>query len=149
MRILLPLLDLMLLSYDVKCEASPDSLLGVLKSEMYKKRFYDSQKDRRVRLFKQQQRAISLTNLAARYALCHDLYEEYKNHVFDSAYVYALRLNQISKLMQNILLSSAIWPQVTPDRTGDTCLSTTLPVSLINSMCSNPLRAGFNRSSKT
>ncbi|MDB5109995.1 MAG: hypothetical protein JWR67_1109 [Mucilaginibacter sp.] len=101
MKVLLSVL-LMLLSIIVKGEKSTDSLLNVLKSEISQKNLYDKQKDQRIKLLKQTLAEVPKKNYGVKYTLYDKLYEEYRDYVFDSAYVYTQKLLLTSKLMHDL-----------------------------------------------
>jgi hypothetical protein len=101
MKVLLSIFLLVLLPSYAKCNSSADSLLGVLKSEIHKKKFYDDEKDRRIQLLKETLNSTATDNFSARYALCDKLYSEYKDYVFDSAHVYTRKLLMLSSQMHD------------------------------------------------
>jgi hypothetical protein len=102
MKVLLSILLLVLLPSYAKCYSSADSLLGVLKSEIHKKKFYDDEKDRRIKTLKEILNSTSSDNFSVRYAICDKLYKEYKDYVFDSAHVYTRKLLMLSNQMHDL-----------------------------------------------
>lgn len=102
MRFLVFLFLLGFLCPQAKCESSVDSLLNVLKSEISNNKFYDDQKESRLIKLKQALNSIPESNIQARYALFDRLYEEYKDFVFDSAHVYAVKLLNLSNQTHNL-----------------------------------------------
>lgn len=102
MKLLLPVFLLVLLSYSAKCEKRADSLLNVLKSEILKKKLYDREKQDRIHALKQALNTITKDNLPAQYNICDGLYKEYKDFIFDSAHVYALKELRISQEMNDV-----------------------------------------------
>ena len=101
MRIFLTFLVVVTFVCPAFSSGKTDSLLAVLKSELTKEKTYDSEKEARIIMLKQQLSAIPQTDYNAQYTLCSKLYEEYKVFQFDSAYVYTQKLINISKQTKN------------------------------------------------
>lgn len=76
--------------------AIPDSAFDALKKEFDKKDIYDHQKENIIKGLKAELSRTSANNLQAQFNLSNRLYDEYKSYQFDSAYVYAKRLQEIS-----------------------------------------------------
>ena len=93
---------LFLLSFHVKAKARTDSLISVLKVEIQKKTIYDNQKNQRINLLRKELSNVSAENYKKQYALCYQLYQEYRNFVFDSAHVYTKRLLNLSIRMHDL-----------------------------------------------
>ncbi|OKS87006.1 DUF6377 domain-containing protein [Mucilaginibacter polytrichastri] len=102
MKILLSIYLVLLLPFCAKCNSSSDSLLSVLKSEISRKKFYDGEKNRRIRLLKQALTNAPKNDLRAQYVICDKLYTEYKDYLFDSAHVYTKKLLQLSNQMHDL-----------------------------------------------
>jgi tetratricopeptide (TPR) repeat protein len=96
------MLLLLLTSLQAESKESTDSQLDILKSEIQKKGFYISEKNRRIEKLKEALNVMSKRDLQGQYVLCGKLYDEYKDFVFDSAHVYTLKLIQLSGLMHNL-----------------------------------------------
>jgi hypothetical protein len=102
MRRYVPFLLLFLFQFSAFASDKTDSLITVLKSELNKKSIYDGQKELRIKNLKQKLEAGSKAGYDTQYAICGALYEEYKVYQYDSAYVYAQKLLDISNLTRNI-----------------------------------------------
>jgi len=79
-----------------------DSLLNVLKTELSRKKFYDDQKEIRIKQLRGKLGAVSKTDYKTQYQLCTKLYEEYEVYQFDSAYVYTQKLLNISRVINDV-----------------------------------------------
>jgi hypothetical protein len=78
-----------------------DSLFDQLKNELNNKSVYDHQKEVTIQKYKTALNAISKNNLPGQYSLCTKLYDEYKSYQYDSAYVYAIKMLDISHVMND------------------------------------------------
>src|ERR1700761_2871671 len=83
-------------------KAKTDSLLAQLKIELSKRKFYDDQKEIRIKNLKAKLAAAAPRDFNTQYDICGKLYEEYKVYQFDSAYVYTQKLIGISKQTNNL-----------------------------------------------
>jgi hypothetical protein len=102
MKALFSFLLLLLFAYNAKCQNYSDSLFGVLKSEIAKKNSYDGEKALRINQLKDRLHTVEKHNYKLRYHIYNQLYLEYKEFVFDSAFVYCHKLLETSKLMRNL-----------------------------------------------
>jgi hypothetical protein len=89
-------------SYTAFSSAKKDSLLTELKKELTRKKFYDDQKEARIKSLKNKLAASPKNNYKLQYDICSKLYEEYKSHQFDSAYIYTQKLLNISRATNNL-----------------------------------------------
>lgn len=78
-----------------------DQLFGELKQELSKKNSYDHKKEGRIQGLKRALYNTQLYNLDAQFNIINKLYDEYKSYQYDSAYVYATRLQQLSLTMHD------------------------------------------------
>src|SRR5579862_2151459 len=102
MRVFIPLVVLLFIGFSAYPSAKTDSLLAQLKIELSKRKYYDDQKELRIKTLKSQLEEIPENNYNAQYDICGKLYEEYKVYQFDSAYVYTQKLIGISITTNNI-----------------------------------------------
>lgn len=73
-----------------------DSLFDQLNRELSNKSIYDQHKEAFIQKLKGSLRATSPNNLQARFDVCAKLYDQYKSYQYDSAYVYATKMQDIS-----------------------------------------------------
>jgi len=78
-----------------------DSLLLKLKYEFSRKAYYDQQKEIKISKLRNALHSINAKNIIKQFDLCVKLYEEYKSYKYDSAYVYAKRLYELSLKANN------------------------------------------------
>ncbi|RYD91862.1 MAG: tetratricopeptide repeat protein [Sphingobacteriales bacterium] len=98
----LPLLLLLLFVCNAAFSAGKtDELLAKLDLELSKKEQYDQNKELRIKELKTSLNRSS-RNLKRSFDLCSAIYDEYKSYQYDSAYVYARRLSQISHELKDI-----------------------------------------------
>ncbi|RYE36097.1 MAG: hypothetical protein EOP42_04615 [Sphingobacteriaceae bacterium] len=102
MKLFLWLIFLLPYSSQAVLANEADSLLTVLKSEISRKQIYDDQKQHQIEILKRRFATSKPGNLNAQYQLCNQLYEEYKDFVFDSAHVYAEKLLVISERLHSV-----------------------------------------------
>jgi len=102
MKVLLSILFLVILPHCAKCQNSADSLLKVLKFEILNKKMYENTRNARILVLKKELAKVLPKNYSDQYVLCNELYDEYKDFVFDSAHVYTSRLLKISNLMHDL-----------------------------------------------
>jgi len=100
MKLFLCILFLVLCS-DAYCYSEIDSLILKLKYEFGRQAFYDQQKENRIISLKNNLQGVDVKNIDKQFDLCLKLYDEYKSYKYDSAYVYAARLNTISRKAHN------------------------------------------------
>jgi hypothetical protein len=102
MRVFLLIFFFGLFSYTAFSSAKKDSLLAELKKELTRKKFYDDQKEARIKSLKNKLAASPKNNYKLQYDICSKLYEEYKSHQFDSAYIYTQKLLNISRATNDL-----------------------------------------------
>jgi hypothetical protein len=102
MRFFLPIFFFVFVSYTAFSSAKKDSLLAELKKELSRKKFYDDQKEARIKNLKDKLEASPKNNYKLQYDICSKLYEEYKSHQFDSAYIYTQKLLSISRAINDL-----------------------------------------------
>jgi hypothetical protein len=78
-----------------------DSLFDQLNRELNNKQTYDQIKEASIQKLKQTLRYTSPRNLQAQFSLCTRLYDQYKAYQYDSAYVYATKMQDISHLLKD------------------------------------------------
>ncbi len=78
-----------------------NQLFDELKHELGKKASYDHQKEVRIQSLKHDLNNTQVYNLAGQFNISNRLYDEYKSYQYDSAYVYATRLQQLSLAMHD------------------------------------------------
>jgi hypothetical protein len=81
----------------VKVSAQTDSLLAVLKTELGKKKYYDHQKEARIRALRNAFHHTAVADLQQQYNTCKALTDEYHDYQFDSTFVYIQKLITLSK----------------------------------------------------
>lgn len=101
MKILFTFLLSILLFSAAKGRQSSDSLLRVLKAEIFKKESYDREKELQLKKLKESLSAVPKNNTSARYAILSELIEAYRSYSFDSAHVYTYRLIEVSDLLND------------------------------------------------
>jgi len=101
MRIFIPIFLLVLFSYSAFSSGRTDSLLKVLKTEISRRKFYDDQKEARIRKLKDRLSHTSVNALEEQFEIYNKLYEEYKVYQFGPAYVYTSKLEVISKKLND------------------------------------------------
>ena len=89
------------LSFTAYSDSKTDSLFDQLKLEFGKKDSYDHQKEIRIQGLKTALLHTPSTNLANQFNICNRLCEEYKSYQYDSAYVYANKLQDLSRAMHD------------------------------------------------
>lgn len=78
-----------------------DELLDKLDVELNRKSEYDNQKEQRLKQLKTRFARVR-NNPARSFDVCSQLYEEYKSYKYDSAYVYAHKLLQLSQKLKDV-----------------------------------------------
>ncbi len=78
-----------------------EDVLNKLDAELERKAQYDNVKEQRINKLKQQLRQAKNSPRNG-FAICSRLYEEYKSYQYDSAYVYAKKLSQLSYQMNDL-----------------------------------------------
>jgi len=91
----------MILFSSVKCQPASDSLLTVLKTEILKKKVYDSEKEIQLKKLKSLLSATPPNNISVKYVLLGDLIDGYKYYNFDSAHLYTYKLIAVSSLLKD------------------------------------------------
>ena len=102
MRIFIVILFLLFFGYSAYPSAKTDSLLAQLKLELSRIKIYDGQKELKIKGLKEQLANSSKKDYNKQYAICSNLYEEYKVYQFDSAYAYTQKLLAISKALNDL-----------------------------------------------
>lgn len=102
MKVLLSILLVFWLPYYSMGQSPADSLLTVLKTEISKKQAYDRTKENRINVLKRLLSNVSASNFSEQYLICDQIYDEYKDFKFDSAFVYARKLLKIGRLTGNL-----------------------------------------------
>jgi len=82
-------------------DSRTDALFDTLRKEFDKKHTYDLQKEQRIQKLKDQLIHTPAANHQSQFTLSNNLYNEYKSYQFDSAYVYANKLQQLSSAMHD------------------------------------------------
>jgi hypothetical protein len=78
-----------------------DSLFDQLNRELSNKASYDHSKDLGINRLKNSLKATSPQNLKAQFNICAKLYDQYKSYQYDSAYVYAIKMLDISHVLKD------------------------------------------------
>lgn len=78
-----------------------DSLFERLKNEFDRKSVYDGRKEQNIRELKQSLARTPGTDLQRQFAICLKLYNEYRSYQYDPAYVYASKMQQISRQLND------------------------------------------------
>lgn len=94
-------LILLLIPYAAFSSSKTDSLFDQLKNEFNQKGVYDSQKESRIRELKYSLERTSKANYQNQFAICLKLYDEYKSYQYDSAYIYASRMLDLSRQLKD------------------------------------------------
>lgn len=98
MRITLTLIFFFFLSSVVLAQSTA---LDNLKDELNKKAVYDKQKETTIRGLKKKLAITAKNDLQRQFDLSLKLYDEYKSYQYDSAYVYAGKLQELSVLLKS------------------------------------------------
>ncbi|MET4080911.1 hypothetical protein ABIB40_000855 [Pedobacter sp. UYP30] len=101
-KVLLSFFLVLGVSYNSVGQPPADSLLKVLKVEIRKKQSYDQAKENRINALKFKLSRVPATDFSKQYLICNQIFEEYKDFKFDSAFVYVQKLLQISKLTDDL-----------------------------------------------
>jgi hypothetical protein len=96
-------LVLFLLLMPLAAFSSPgtDSLFDRLKYEIDQKAVYDQHKDAAILKLKNSLKTTAHSNYQRQFSLCLKIYDEYKSYQFDSAYVYAIKMLDLSHELKN------------------------------------------------
>src|ERR1700761_143948 len=78
-----------------------DTLFDQLNREIGNKSVYDQKKESTIQKLKHQLHNTAANNLQAQFTLAARLYDEYKAFQYDSAYVYAIKMRDISLLLKD------------------------------------------------
>src|ERR1700743_2011310 len=78
-----------------------DSLFDQLNRELNNKSIYDHQKEAAIQKLKQSLKTAPANNLQTQFGICTRLYDEYKAYQYDSAYVYATKMQDISHQLKD------------------------------------------------
>ncbi|QXV66107.1 tetratricopeptide repeat protein [Mucilaginibacter sp. 21P] len=81
--------------------AADGDLFGQLKAEFSKKAIYDRQKEAHITALKANLKQLQPTDLQKQFAVCNQLYDDYKSYQYDSAYVYVNKLLSISETLKD------------------------------------------------
>ncbi|EHQ30629.1 DUF6377 domain-containing protein [Mucilaginibacter paludis] len=101
MRSFLLFAFLILFSFPAFSSVKTDSLLEQLKNEFSRKHIYDQRKEQVIQSLKASLNKIPKNNLVAQFDKCSQLYDEYKSYQYDSAYVFATKLQELSHAMKD------------------------------------------------
>lgn len=82
-----------------------DSLFDQLNKEIINKKNYDDAKEVTIKKLKQSLQTTPSRNLQRQFDLCTRLYDQYKSYQYDSAYVYATKMQYISHALNDKLKS--------------------------------------------
>ncbi len=91
----------LILSFAAFSNSKTDSLFNNLKLEFDKKNVYDHRKEVNINNLKSRLHRIPTNNLKTQFEICNKLYDEYKSYQYDSAYVYANKLQGLSSAMHD------------------------------------------------
>lgn len=98
MRVFVSLI--LLIVFRISVFAQSDAL-NKLQDELNKKTQYDKHKEAGITQLKRQLGKTAYNNPQGRFNLCLKLYDEYKSYQYDSAYVYAGKLQELSHILQS------------------------------------------------
>ncbi|RKR83552.1 hypothetical protein BDD43_3762 [Mucilaginibacter gracilis] len=87
---------LLVIPFTAFSSSKTDSLFDRLKYEFSQKSVYDSQKENAILKLKKSLASVSKSNFEVQYNICLKLYDEYKSYQYDSAYVYAGKMLELS-----------------------------------------------------
>lgn len=73
-----------------------DSLFEKLRNEAADRFKYDFQKNRSIQKIKSRLNMLQPADIGSQYSLCLRLYDQYKSYQYDSAYIYAVKLQSLS-----------------------------------------------------
>jgi len=90
------LLSILLFPCVMFAATKTDSLFAQLNLELNNKKIYDQHKEASIQKLKRSLNTAPPGNLQARFTICTKLYDEYKSYQYDSAYVYATKMLEIS-----------------------------------------------------
>ncbi|RYY33795.1 MAG: tetratricopeptide repeat protein [Sphingobacteriaceae bacterium] len=100
-RLYLLLLLLLVSNAGFSSDKQTEESLDKLDLELSKKGQYDKSKEQRIQQLKTSFRR-SLRNMQRSFDICSTIYEEYKSYQYDSAYVYAHKLSQLSNRLNDV-----------------------------------------------
>jgi hypothetical protein len=92
---------ILFIPYVTFASSKTDSLLAQLNFELGQKKVYDHTKEAAIQKLKESLKAIPPDNLQAQFNVCVRLYDEYKSYQFDSAYIYAIKMQDISRRLND------------------------------------------------
>src|ERR1700712_4653490 len=78
-----------------------DSLFDQLKNEFSQKSVYDNQKEISILKLKKNLTRTQKSNFQGQFGICLKIYDEYKSYQYDSAYVYASKLQELSRQLND------------------------------------------------
>ena len=102
MKCFVACLFILLQAKNVWAISQRDSLLNELDKAIKNAQIYDSEKIQRINFLKGTYKKASHRDLQAQYDGCLNLYEEYKSFKFDSAFVYAKKMEDIAARLNDI-----------------------------------------------
>ncbi|MGI4021198.1 MAG: DUF6377 domain-containing protein [Janthinobacterium lividum] len=79
----------------------PADNFNQLNTELNKKKAYDNRKEATIRKLRTQLSNTALSDSENQFGLCVQLYDQYKSYQYDSAYVYANKLQNVSRLLND------------------------------------------------
>ncbi len=91
----------LLLPFGAFADSRTDSLFDALKTEFGKKRSYDNRKEANIQHLKSALYRTPTNNLKGQFDICIKLYDEYKSYQYDSAFVFANKLQDLSRQMKD------------------------------------------------
>ncbi len=95
------LLLMLFISGSAFSTSKTDSLFDQLKYELNHKSVYDHHKAVTIQKLKKTLHLISKNNFEGQFNVCIKLYDEYKSYQYDSAYVYAIKLQDLSRALKD------------------------------------------------
>lgn len=88
-------------SFQAIASIKTDSLFKVLKQDIAKRAKYDALKEQELEHLRQQLRSLPAEDSEGKYQVTQKLFEAFRDYRYDSTFVYAQRLIQLSKLSKN------------------------------------------------
>ncbi|WP_457268766.1 DUF6377 domain-containing protein [Pedobacter sp. UYEF25] len=101
-KTILSLLLFLALSKNSVAQHPADSLFKVLKLEISKKEVYDQAKQNRIKVLEFYLLRVAKNDFSKQYLICSQIFDEYKDFKFDSAYVYVQKLLRLSILSNDL-----------------------------------------------
>jgi hypothetical protein len=92
---------LLFVAGNIYASSQNDSLLNLLNKTIEKASTYDAEKIRQIDVLRKELHKSGHLSLPERYALCQQLYEQYKVFKYDSAFAYARQLQALARQMND------------------------------------------------